>query len=49
MFVVYPLHRQGGMFLWQRMLRFGAANDSKEILFELSGGKFKPNYYMKDL
>lgn len=41
--------REGGLFIWQRMLRFGAAKDTKEILAEAAGGPLEASHYMDTL
>lgn len=42
-----PLSRKGGEIIWQKMLRFGAARDTNEMLTELAGGPLKPNNFLK--
>ena len=38
--------REGGLFLWDRMLQYGAAKDTKVMLTELSGGPLQAHHFM---
>jgi hypothetical protein len=46
---VPPVRREGGLFLWDRMLQYGAARDTKVMLAELSGGPLQAHHFMNTL
>lgn len=44
-----PLSRQGGKFLHEDILQYGAARDTKLLLAGAVGGALNPSFYTKDL
>jgi len=44
-----PLARRGGDIIWQKMLRYGAAKDTKDMLTELSGKELKSENFLNNI